>query len=427
MEIEAKGIAIRFGPMALLEGVDLAMRGGEMVGLIGPNGSGKTTLLRVLANLRAPEAGRVHYAGRTAAEIGTRELSRQIAYLAQGGAVHWPMRVETLVALGRLPHRRPFQGLDAADRHAIEQAMTAADIGSLRARTMGQVSGGERMRVLLARALAVDARVLLADEPIAALDPLHQLQVMALLEGVDLAMRGGEMVGLIGPNGSGKTTLLRVLANLRAPEAGRVHYAGRTAAEIGTRELSRQIAYLAQGGAVHWPMRVETLVALGRLPHRRPFQGLDAADRHAIEQAMTAADIGSLRARTMGQVSGGERMRVLLARALAVDARVLLADEPIAALDPLHQLQVMALLRTIASEGRGVIVVLHDLALATRFCDRLILLARGGILVEGAPARVLTDAHVAEAYGVEVVRGERDGVPFLLPWKPSAKSEGEVS
>ena len=249
---------------------------------------------------------------------------------------------------------------------------------------------------------------------------------MPLLEGVDLAMRGGEMVGLIGPNGSGKTTLLRVLANLRAPEAGKVHYAGRTAAEIGTRELSRQIAYLAQGGAVHWPMRVETLVALGRLPHRRPFQGHDAADRHAIERAMTAADVAYLRTRTMGQISGGERLRVLLARALAVDARVLLADEPIAALDPLHQLQVMELLRMIASEGRGVIVVLHDLALATRFCDRLILLARGGILVEGAPARVLTDAHVAEAYGVEVVRGERDGVPFLLPWKPSAQSEGDV-
>ena len=247
---------------------------------------------------------------------------------------------------------------------------------------------------------------------------------MALLEGVDLAMRGGEMVGLIGPNGSGKTTLLRVLANLRAPEAGRVHYAGRTAAEIGTRELSRQIAYLAQGGAVHWPMRVETLVALGRLPHRRPFQGHDAADRHAIERAMTAADVAYLRTRTMGQISGGERLRVLLARALAVDARVLLADEPIAALDPLHQLQVMELLRMIASEGRGVIVVLHDLALATRFCDRLILLARGGILVEGAPAHVLTDAHVAEAYGVEVVRGERDGVPFLLPWKPSAQIRG---
>ena len=196
-------------------------------------------------------------------------------------------------------------------------------------------------------------------------------------------MRPGEMVGLIGPNGSGKTTLLRILANLRTPEAGRVRYAGRTAAEVGARELARQIAYLAQGGAVHWPMRVEALVALGRLPHRRPFQGLDAADRDAIEQAMIAADVVALRGRTMGQVSGGERMRILLARALAVDAPMLLADEPIAALDPLHQLQVMELLRTTARNGRGVIVVLHDLALAARFCDRLVLLAQGGILVEG--------------------------------------------
>ena len=247
-----------------------------------------------------------------------------------------------------------------------------------------------------------------------------------LLEGVDLVVRAGETVGLVGPNGSGKTTLLRILANLRTPEGGRVRYAGRTAAEIGARELSRQIAYLAQGGMVHWPMRVESVVALGRLPHRRAFQGLDAADRTAIERAMTAADIVSLRRRTMEQVSGGERMRVLLARALAVDASILLADEPIAALDPLHQLQVMDLLQTTAHAGRGVVVVLHDLALAARFCDRLILLAHGRILAEGPPAQVLSDSHLAQAYGVEVVRGEHDGVPFLLPWKPSRTSEGEL-
>ena len=241
-----------------------------------------------------------------------------------------------------------------------------------------------------------------------------------LLEGVDLVMRAGEMVGLVGPNGSGKTTLLRILANLRAPEAGKVRYAGRTARAIGMRELARQIAYLAQGGSVHWPMRVENVVALGRLPHRRAFYGVDAADHDAIEAAMMAADVLSLRARTMSQVSGGERMRVLLARALAVDAPILLADEPIAALDPLHQLQAMELLRSIAHKGRGVMVVLHDLALATRYCDRLILLADGGVLDEGPPERVLTDAHLVRAYGVEVVRGERDGVPYLLPWKLSA-------
>jgi iron complex transport system ATP-binding protein len=246
-----------------------------------------------------------------------------------------------------------------------------------------------------------------------------------LLEGVDLVVRAGETVGLVGPNGSGKTTLLRILANLRSPEGGWVRYAGRTAGEIGVRELSRQIAYLAQGGTIHWPMRVEALVALGRLPHRRAFGGLDASDRTAIDRAMTAADVVSLRGRTMEQISGGERMRVLLARALAVDASVLLADEPIAALDPLHQLQVMELLRMTARAGRGVVVVLHDLALAARFCDRLILLAHGGILAEGPPARVLSDSHLAQAYGVEVVRGEHDGIPFLLPWKPSRTSEGD--
>jgi iron complex transport system ATP-binding protein len=245
-----------------------------------------------------------------------------------------------------------------------------------------------------------------------------------VLQGVDFAVHSGEMVGLIGPNGSGKTSLLRVLAGLRAPEAGTVRYGGQTAAAIGKRELARQVAYLAQGGDVHWLMRVETLVGLGRLPHRRPFQGPDAVDREAIARAMDAADVVQFRTRTMGEVSGGERMRILLARALAVEAGMLLADEPIAALDPLHQLQVMTLLRKTAHAGRGVIVVLHDLPLAARFCDRLVLLAGGGILAEGAPIQVLTDAHLAQAYGVEVVRGAHDGVPFLLPWAQSAPHAG---
>jgi iron complex transport system ATP-binding protein len=240
----------------------------------------------------------------------------------------------------------------------------------------------------------------------------------AVLEGVRFTLRAGEMVGLIGPNGSGKTSLLRILANLRAPEAGSVRYGGRLATELRSRELAQRVAYLAQAGNIHWPMRVESLVALGRLPHRRPMQGLDTADRAAIERAMAACDIVPFRSRTMGEVSGGERLRILLARALAVEADILLADEPIAALDPLHQLQVMELLRVTARQGRGVVVVLHDLALAARFCDRLVLLADGGVLAEGQPSTVLCDEHVATAYGVEVVRGERDGVPFLLPWTP---------
>jgi len=243
---------------------------------------------------------------------------------------------------------------------------------------------------------------------------------VTLLRQMNMAIRTGEMVGLIGPNGSGKTTLLRILANLRSPDEGTVSYAGRSAAEIGARRLSQQIAYLAQGADVHWPMRVETLVGLGRFPYRRPMQGWNSCDRAAVERAMVACDVMAFRDRTMREVSGGERLRVLLARALAVEAEMLLADEPIAALDPLHQLQVMELLRCTAREGRGVVVVLHDLALAARYCDRLVLLAGGGILAEGKPSDVLTDAHIAKAYGVDVVRGQKDGVPYLLAWLPTA-------
>jgi iron complex transport system ATP-binding protein len=236
-----------------------------------------------------------------------------------------------------------------------------------------------------------------------------------VLRSVDLAVVSGEMVGLIGPNGSGKTTLLRVLANLRAPDAGSVALDGRNLEGIGEGELSKRIAYLAQGGDVHWPMRVEALVGLGRLPHRRAFRDQTRLDQAAIEGAMIAADVGSLRDRTMMHLSGGERMRVLLARALAVEASLLLADEPVAALDPLHQLRVMELLRNAARSGTGIIVVLHDLSLAARFCDRLVLIARGGIVAEGRPSDVLTPTNLAEAYSVDVVCGVSEGLPFYLP------------
>ncbi|MDI4656437.1 ABC transporter ATP-binding protein [Xanthobacter autotrophicus] len=226
-----------------------------------------------------------------------------------------------------------------------------------------------------------------------------------------LAARPGEMLGLIGPNGAGKTSVLRALAGLDPLASGTVTYGGRTADDIGRRALGRTLAYLPQNGRIHWPLPVEEVVALGRLPHGAA--GVDAA----AERAMDAVELAPLRRRSAGSLSGGERARLLLARALAVEAPVLLADEPVAALDPYHQLQVMELLRATARAGTAVVAVLHDLTLAARFCDRLALMKGGGLIAEGPPAAVLTADRVAEAYGVTLERGEFGGEPFILPWR----------
>ncbi|HXG28067.1 MAG TPA: ABC transporter ATP-binding protein, partial [Nevskiales bacterium] len=159
-----------------------------------------------------------------------------------------------------------------------------------------------------------------------------------------------------------------------------------------------------QGGQCHWPMPVAQVVALGRLPHRAPWARVPPADAAAVQRALQAADVAHLADRPVTQLSGGERARVLLARALAVEARVLLADEPTAGLDPAHQLGVMEVLRRRAQSGAGVVVVLHDLTLAARFCDRLLLLGEGRVVADGAAEQVLTEQNLAQVYGIEAHR-----------------------
>ncbi|SDF56192.1 iron complex transport system ATP-binding protein [Limimonas halophila] len=237
-----------------------------------------------------------------------------------------------------------------------------------------------------------------------------------VLTGVDCALARSEMVGLIGPNGAGKTTLLRALAGLIAPTAGEVVLDGRPVRRMDRRRLAAQLAHLAQGERPHWPMAVRELVWLGRAPHRRAFGRVTADDRAAVARAMAATGTDALADRPASDLSAGETARVLLARALAGEPDWLLADEPVAGLDPYHQLDVMAKLHGLAASGRTVAAVLHDLTLAARFCDRVIVLTDGRIAASGPPREILTDARLRAVYGVRAVTGEQHGEPFVLPW-----------
>lgn len=238
-----------------------------------------------------------------------------------------------------------------------------------------------------------------------------------VVEGVSFALDAGAVTGLIGPNGAGKTTLLRGIAQLVPLAHGDVQFVGRPALKLTAAERARQISYLPQGGQVHWPLLVRRLVALGRFPHLTSFATLRADDEAAITRALSACDVAHLAERPVTSLSGGERSLVLLARALAVGAPLLLADEPGASLDPAHQLQVMELLREEAAQGRAVLVVLHDLALATRLCDRLILLDKGRVVADGTADAVLTPERLANVYGVEAQLSREEGRTIVVPFR----------
>ena len=237
----------------------------------------------------------------------------------------------------------------------------------------------------------------------------------AVLHGIDAKIMSGSLVGVIGPNGAGKSTLARAIMGLTRPDAGQVRLDDQPVHSLARASLARRIAYLPQGQTVHWPLTVERLVALGRLPHLAPFSGIGAEDRDAIERALLRAEMAPLRDRVVTELSGGERARALIARALAVEAPALIVDEPLAALDPGHQLQIMELLHAEAAGGKLVIAVLHDLAMAARFCARLILIHEGRLIADGSAADVLTPGYLNDCYNIRAWTGEIGGQPVVLP------------
>nr|WP_207168513.1 ABC transporter ATP-binding protein [Thiocystis violacea] len=236
---------------------------------------------------------------------------------------------------------------------------------------------------------------------------------------LSFAVGEGEFFGLIGPNGAGKSTLVRAIAQL-LPYRGQIRLDDQDLSRLPAQARARQLAYLSQGDAVQWPISVQDLVALGRHPYRgswwRGGGGARADDLAAIDDALRATDIEHLRQRKATELSGGERARARLARVLAVQAPLILADEPVAALDPRHQIQVMTLLREHCRRGGSLILVLHDLTLASRFCDRLLMLQCGEPVALGTPGEVLTGENLRRVYGIRAVTGTHDLQDYVLPW-----------
>ena len=241
------------------------------------------------------------------------------------------------------------------------------------------------------------------EEVLAACEVSVTLGATPVLDAVSFTARRGEVIGLVGPNGAGKSTLLRVLAGVLRPAAGSVRLGAVELAALPARDRARRIAFLPQQEAAHPFTALET-VLMGRYPHLSRLALEGAGDRRIALAMLARTETERFANRQLDEVSGGERQRVLLARALAQQARFLLLDEPATGLDLRHQLAAMETLRTEVAGGEvAVVVALHDVLLASRYCDRLALLAGGSIAAQGTPREVFTPRHFREVFGVEAV------------------------
>ncbi len=244
-----------------------------------------------------------------------------------------------------------------------------------------------------------------------------------VVHGVSFGVRAGEMLGIIGPNGSGKTTLLRTVSGVLRPFGGRVLVEGQDLHELSPGEIARRLAFVSQDVLVDFSFTVREIVMMGRTPHIGRLGWETGHDRETAERAMKFLDVLQLADRPITDMSGGERQRVFLAMALAQEPRVLLLDEPTSHLDINHQVAILDLIhRMKTGEGVSVLLVSHDLNLASEYCDRLVLFSEGSVKLMGSPEEVLTEANIREVYGtrVRLEKNPSTGRPhvMLMPRRP---------
>lgn len=245
-----------------------------------------------------------------------------------------------------------------------------------------------------------------------------------VLEGVELSLAPGCLHGVVGPNGSGKTTLLDLMAGLRAPAAGEISFLGRSLETYSGLELARRLALVPQEFAINFPFTVHEVVMMGRHPHLRRFASPGPEDVEAVERALAETSLAELRDKPVTALSGGEKQRVVLARALAQQAPVMLLDEPTSNLDVNHSLALMGVVeQRVRRQGCTAVAVMHDLNLAAAFCDRLVMLSGGRVFACGPTEEVLTRDHLAEVFSVQaqVRRDDYAGGPLVVFRKPEAR------
>ena len=235
-----------------------------------------------------------------------------------------------------------------------------------------------------------------------------------VVEQVSATLRSGRVTALLGPNGAGKSSLMRAMLALIPATSGRVLLDGTNIAALQPQERARRLGYLPQTAELAWNIPARSVVELGRAPRRSPFAAMDDHDRESVDKAMRLTDTLQFADRLTGELSGGERARVLLARVLAGEPDWLLADEPLASLDPAHQIDMLDRLHGFAERGRGVVVVLHALRPAARVADDVLLLKDGRVLAFGPADAVLQPELLGQAYGVDF---ERFG-PAIVPVSP---------